>query len=202
MPEASEAVEFVFSIRSPYAYVAARHVLPMVHPETPIRWCPFFPLPEFANFLRTLVPAKVRYNIEDLTRLAKRYGLRFGSPPIEDPDWSIPHAAFLWADRQGDGAGAALGRALLDARWESGEDVTDEDVLRATAHGVGLDGDAVAAASRDEALRAEVTALVKRNYDERGLFGVPMFVLADGQRFWGHDRMMWAIRDGYVRGAE
>jgi 2-hydroxychromene-2-carboxylate isomerase len=45
-------------------------------------------------------------------------------------------------------------------------------------------------------------ARIRQNYEERGIFGVPMFVLPDGARFWGHDRMEWALHHGYVRAAE
>jgi 2-hydroxychromene-2-carboxylate isomerase len=45
-----------------------------------------------------------------------------------------------------------------------------------------------------------LTDRVQRNYDDRGIFGVPMFVLADGKRFSGHDRMEFAIKHGYIAG--
>jgi 2-hydroxychromene-2-carboxylate isomerase len=34
------------------------------------------------------------------------------------------------------------------------------------------------------------------------IFGVPMFVLSSGERFWGHDRMEWALRYGFVKPAD
>ena len=42
-------LEFVFSFRSPYAWIASRHVLPMVHSEVRIRWTPFLPLPSMKD---------------------------------------------------------------------------------------------------------------------------------------------------------
>jgi 2-hydroxychromene-2-carboxylate isomerase len=197
----SDEIEFVFSFRSPFAWIAARHVLPMVHPETTIRWSAFYPLPTFPNFGGTLLPAKARHNVADLLRLAKAYGLRFGQPLLEDPDWSIPHAAFLWAERQG--KGAELATALGDARWEGSEvDIATEPVIHQAVESVGLDPESALAACRDEAFRAELRQLVQSNFDDRDVFGVPMFVLPDGKRFWGHDRMEWAIRHGYVRGRD
>jgi len=59
----SDEIEFVFSFRSPFAWIAARHTLPMVHPDIPIRWTPFLPLPSFPNFGGTMIPAKVRHNL-------------------------------------------------------------------------------------------------------------------------------------------
>lgn len=191
-------IEFVFSLRSPFAWVAARHVLPQVDPAVEIRWCPFYPLPSFRNF-GNLVPARARYNIEDLLRLGEAYGLTFGRPPIDEPDWSIPHAAFVWADRKG--KGAELGRLLLAARWADGKTLASADTIRDAARAADLDPEGAVAASQDEALRSELTAQVQANYDERDIFGVPMFVLPDGKKFWGHDRMEWAIRHGFVPSA-
>ncbi len=192
-----EPVEFLFSFRSPYAWVAARHVLPMVDPQVDVLWRPFYPLPSFRNFDQR-IPGRVRYNIADLLRLTAAYGLEIGRPPIEDPDWSIPHAAFVHAEREG--RGPEFGMALLEQRWGKGEDVASEPIMARTAEAVGLEAEPLLAASRDEALRRELSAQIERNYEEHGLFGVPMFVLAQGDRFWGHDRMEWAIRYGFVPG--
>ncbi len=194
----SGSVEFVFSFRSPYAWIAARRVLPMVHPDTEVRWTPFFPLPSFANF-GNLIPVRARYNIEDLLRLSRAYDLEFGRPPLAEPDWSIPHAAFVHAEREG--CGPEFGLALADSRWHAGEDVASAEVIGKVAESVGLDGDAAVSASSNAGLRARLTEEIEVNYRERGIFGVPMFVLPDGQRFWGHDRMEWALHYGYVPSA-
>ena len=43
-------IEFVFSFRSPYAWIASRRILPVSHPDTELRLIPFYPLPSFGNF--------------------------------------------------------------------------------------------------------------------------------------------------------
>ena len=68
-----------------------------------------------------------------------------------------------------------------------------------TAESVGLDPKGVLAASQNEQLRSKLTARIERDYTERGIFGVPMFITAEGARFWGHDRMEWGLRQGLVR---
>ena len=75
-----EALRFAFSIRSPYAWIAAKRILPEVDSVRPVEWLPFFPLPEFENF-GNLLPTKVRYIIEDLIRLTDAYDLPLGRPP-------------------------------------------------------------------------------------------------------------------------
>lgn len=195
----SESIEFVFSFRSPYSRIAARHILPMLHPDTEVRWIPFYPLPSFQNFGRT-VRAKAWHNLEDILRLAEAYELKIGRPPVDEPDWSLPHTAFLWADRAG--KGPEFGQALGEERRGKGEVLGSDETIRRAAALVDLDPDAVVAAGRDENLQKDLAATIQRNFDERDIFGVPMFILPDGKRFWGHDRMEWAIRYGFVRGAE
>ena len=109
----ADELEFVFSFRSPYAWIAARHILPMVHPGIQIRWTPFLPLPSFANFGGRVVPGKARHNLHDILRLSKAYELNIGRPPVDEPDWFMAHTAFLWADRAG--KGAEFARILIES---------------------------------------------------------------------------------------
>ena len=190
-------LEFVFSLRSPYAWLAARCVVPRVAADVEVRWTPLYPLPEFENFGK-LLPVKVRYLIEDLRRLTQSHDLPLGRPPATEPDWAVPHSAFTFADERG--AGPAFAVALMDARWSRGEDVGSAPALHSAAGAAGLDADAVLTASADPARQQALSERIRRNYDERGIFGVPMFVLADGSRFWGQDRMEWALLHGYVPG--
>jgi 2-hydroxychromene-2-carboxylate isomerase len=191
-------LEFVFSFRSPYAWIASRHVLPMVHPEVRIRWTPFLPLPSFANF-GGVVPAKARHNLQDILRLTEAYGLPVGRPPVDEPDWRLAHTAFLWAEREG--VGPEFGQRLFDERWVESRTVSDADAVSRVATAVGLDAKEAVRAAEDPERQSELVALVQANYDAREIFGVPMFVLPTGERFWGHDRMEWAIRHGFVEGA-
>jgi len=193
-----EELEFVFSYRSPFAWIAAHHVLPLLDPRVKVSFTPFFPLPDFENFEKDLVPPKARHNVRDIVRLCRAYGLRVTRPPLDEDDWSIGHGAFLHAERHGKGPEFAL--AMMDERWTRGSIVSEPDAVARVAGRVGLDEDRARAAAEDPALRSEVTELVRRNYDERDIFGVPMFVLPSGETFWGHHRMEWAIRYGYLPG--
>lgn len=183
--------EFVFSFRSPYAWIAAQCVLPGLPAGTPVRWLPFFPLPEFENFPPPL-PAKLRYLVRDVTRLTKFYGLALKWPSGDDPDWAIPHCAWLHAEAQGRGVPFAL--ALYAARFSRGEDVADPDVLGRAAEVADLDPDPLRAAARDEAGHAALTERIRGDFEQRDIFGVPLFIAPRGSRFWGHDRIDWAIR--------
>ncbi len=187
--------EFVFSFRSPFVWIAARQVLPMIDERVEIRWVPFYPLPTFPNF-GELVPGKARHNVRHLLRLARVYGLRFGQPSIDEPDWLTPHAAFVAAENAG--CGPAFGLAMLDLRWQEGATTGDERTIRRAAESAGADPDEIVAGSRDESLRSTLVESIQSNYDDRGIFGVPMLILPDDSRFWGQDTMEWALRHGFV----
>ena len=195
----AEELEFVFSFRSPYAWIAARHVLPQVHPDTRVRWTPFLPLPSFPNFSGSIIPAKARHNVQDILRLTRAYDLSVGRPPVDEPDWKLAHAAFLWADRQG--AGPAFAAALMEERWCRSQIISAPDAIARIGATIGVDPREIVSAASSDALQSELITLVQTNYDERDIFGVPMFILPSGEHFWGHDRMEWALRHGFVRAA-
>lgn len=191
----SEPLEFVFSLRSPYAWIAARHVLPQLGDAFEIRWHPFFPLPSFTNF-PGLIPHKQRYLIKDVTRLTDLYGMKLRWPKPSDPSWAVPHAAFVQANLRGRGPRLAL--ALFEERFGRGEDVASAKVIRRAAESVGLDAEEILAASHDAKLHEQLVKDIEYDYTERGIFGVPMLIKPDGDRFWGHDRIEWAVRGGRV----
>jgi 2-hydroxychromene-2-carboxylate isomerase len=174
-------------------------VLPKLPPELPVRWRPFFPLPSFSNFPE-LVEGKRRYLIRDVVRLTKHYGVGLQFPRRDDVDWTAPHAAFLAAEERGRGPAFAL--AVYEARFGRGEHVEDRDVLARAAEAAQLDPSPILAAAADAARRRALADEVQRAFDEDGVFGVPTLILPDGTRFWGHDRMEQAIREGWITAAE
>lgn len=191
----ADSLDFVFSFRSPYSWLAARYVLPKLPAGTPIRWRPFFPLPTFTNF-PPLIEGKVKYLVRDVVRLARHYGAELEFPKVDDPDWTIPHVAFLEADARGRGRDFAL--AVYAARWSRGENVGELDVIARAAEEASLDPAPILAAGEDTQRREALRAEVQRAYDEDGIFGVPTLILPRGTRFWGHDRIEMAIREGWI----
>jgi len=193
-----DTAQFVFSFRSPYAWIAARWVLPQLSPELELQWRPFFPLPSFSNFPPPL-DAKTQYLVRDVVRLVRHYGGDVSFPSAHDPNWALPHCAFLEADARGKGREFAL--AVWDARFGKGHDVGEPEVVARAAESVGLDVQAILDAALDEAHQRELVSRVQRDYDEAGIFGVPTLILPRGSRYWGHDRIEWAIREGRLPAA-
>jgi 2-hydroxychromene-2-carboxylate isomerase len=192
----SPSLDFVFSFRSPYAWLAARFVIPKLPSDLEVRWVPFFPLATFENFAKPPIEAKFKYLIRDVVRLADHYGAKLSFPPRDDPNWAIPHAAFVEADRAGKGRAFAL--AVFEARWSRGEDVADLAVLARAAELAGLGPDSIVAAAVNEEKQRAVTADIQKRFDDEGIFGVPMLLMPRGTRYWGHDRIEWAIDKGLV----
>lgn len=130
-------------------------------------------------------PVKRRYTIHDVARCARRLGLSLVGPP-EHPFRSLAALRVATLHRNAP-ALPALCRALADAAWSRGLDLTQFPVLERVVAEVGLD-------ARDLERRAgavEVKEALRRSTAEAvglGVFGVPSFV-HDGRLFWGHDRL-------------
>jgi len=188
-----DTIEFVFSFRSPYSWLAARCLVPKLADPGSVQWTPFYPLPSFTNF-PPIIEAKTRYLVRDVLRLAEFHGLSVRFPTIDDPNWALPHVGFLEAVELG--RGPEFGLAIYAARWERGENVGDPDVVGKAAESVGLDASVILAAALDPERQQALTSQVQRDYDERGIFGVPTLIMPRGTRYWGHDRIEWALREG------
>jgi 2-hydroxychromene-2-carboxylate isomerase len=130
-------------------------------------------------------PFKRRYMFQDVRRLAASYGLHLRWPIDHDPDWSLPHLAYLHARERG--RGDEFFRAVFAARFERAANVFDPDVLRALAVECGLDPAEQAAALADGRHRDTVLALFEQAAEDQ-VFGWPFFVVGR-HRFWGHDRL-------------
>ena len=122
------------------------------------------------------------------------------SVPLPPEDWDTPSKALLYAIQRG--KGWAFAEAMCEARWAPGSsgykgkraNIQDPATIAAIADSVGLDGTAcVEAAKHSKELEAETNAIVAQSEADQ-VFGFPFFVTADGQRFWGNDRLPWLLR--------
>lgn len=187
---------FYFSFKSPFNWMAS-HRLEQLWPT----WHDDFELvPYFEPDDRTwavlaergidlhyvdMSKAKHLYILQDTKRLAAKHGLTMKWPIDQNPWWLLPHYAYLAARR--DGQGKELYWALLEARWERGENICDAEVVQRVADSVGLDGEALVTASEDPELYEEgIQALGSAYMDD--VFGVPFFKMGP-HRFWGLDRV-------------
>jgi 2-hydroxychromene-2-carboxylate isomerase len=185
-----------FSFRSPYTWLAVerlRRSLPDIH-----RWLEFIPYwdpdGQTEQALRArgsgfhyvqMSKAKHRYMLYDTRRLTQRLGLSVAWPVDVSPWWEVPHLAWLKARELG--LAEPFFDAVMAARWGSGQDVCNLDVVRALGTSIGADGDVLAAAAQDPRMRAAGVACLADAYDD-DIFGVPYFRIGR-HRFWGYDRV-------------
>lgn len=188
--------KFYFSFHSPYSWMVSR-LLRERCPEAleAVEYIPYF-FPDKLTLdaidergievhYTSMSKAKHLYILQDTKRLAARFGLRMTWPVDRDPWWVLPHHAWLAARRTGDEK--TVYWALLDARWDRGEDICDRDTVIRILDDAGLDGQLLAAAPEDEELRKQgIDGLESAYLDDA--FGVPYFKIGP-HRFWGLDRL-------------
>lgn len=175
---------FVYlNFRSPYGYLASKHLFDLLDAyDVTLQWRPLGGWDGRSNPERA--KKKLPLTRQDVTRWARRMQIPFGAPPITT-DPTRAGAASLYAEEQGRLKDYVI--AILHAEWGEGRDIGDAAVLRDVATEIGLDADALLAAADDPARQKKLVD----NWieaDEKGVFGVPTFIIGD-QIFWGQDRM-------------
>ena len=180
-----ETVDFYFSYRSPYSYLAAPRVFRL--PErfrVAVRWRGVLPMVERGE---TLSQAKSLHILRDCRREAKRLRMRFG--PMRDPLGAGVHRCLAITERaQQLGLEVApLVLRLSRAIWAEAADVCKDDVLESLVRSAGLSWSQLRGALADESL----TKVFEDNrvaLAEAGHWGVPTLVYRT-EPFWGQDRI-------------
>ncbi|GIK99774.1 MAG: 2-hydroxychromene-2-carboxylate isomerase [Alphaproteobacteria bacterium] len=184
-------LDFYFDFSSPYGYFASKRIdeIGRRHGRE-VTWRPFLLGVAFKTTGQTPLveqPLRGDYHRHDFERTARRYKLPFRMPE-SFPFASLAAArAYYWLADRDPGAAKGLARAVYDAVFGEGRDVTKAEAVADIAARLGVDRAALLAAVDDpavkERLKAETEAAVRR-----GVFGSP-FVLVDGEPFWGSDRL-------------
>jgi 2-hydroxychromene-2-carboxylate isomerase len=187
-------VRFFFGIGSRYSYLAATQV-PRLAVETGARfeWRAVHSPELIASSGPDPFRAESRrgqyngsYRTLDATRWARFYGVAYNEPPWAEIDWRLMALGAVAADTMGAGEGFAS--SLLRACFAEGRAPRNPETLAKLAEAVGLPAqefsDAVASPSTAERHRENLQSALAA-----GAFGVPSFVLDDGQLFWGQDRL-------------
>lgn len=190
------AIEFWYEFASTYSYLSAMRIeTAAARAHLRILWRPFLLGPIFRKSgwetsPFNLLPAKGRYMWRDMERQSERYGLPF-SAPAPFPQNSLLAARIARAGQDEPWIGAFT-RAVFMAEFGAGSDISDEGLLAGCLMEAGADATHVLAAAQSQenkdALRSSVGEA-----ENRGIFGAPSFVLADGDLFWGDDRLDQAL---------
>lgn len=187
-------VDFWFSIGSPYTFLAVMRLTRVAESAgVEVRWKPFD--------LRAIQaeandgpfadkPLKAAYMWRDIERRAARFGLPLRLPiPYPLEDLAQANRVAVFAAKQGWCSAYAV---ATYRRWfVDREPAGSEPNISASIEEAGQDPVRVLKQASTGAV-AEALNAATREAKEIGIFGSPSFV-ADGELFWGHDRLEDAI---------
>jgi 2-hydroxychromene-2-carboxylate isomerase len=185
-------VDYYLSTLSPFAYLAGTRLEDIAarHGATVI----YKPLDVLALFARTggqapadRHPSRLAYRAQELPRQARKQGLQLDPQPRYWPTNAAPSSyAIIAAQQAGGGHMGQLVHGILRACWAEEQNIAEDHVIRSCLEKAGFDpgladsgllsGAETYAANLEEAVAA-------------GVFGVPFYVVDDGQMFWGQDRL-------------
>lgn len=184
-------IDYYLSTLSPFVYlagtrpaeIAARHGATIT----------YRPVDTTALFARTGgLPLAQRhesrraYRLQELRRQAARAGLPLNPQPMFWPVNAAPSAYALIAAQAAGGDVGALVHGFGRAVWAENRDISEDDVISDLLEASGFE--------RKLALTGMLAGAetYARNLEDAvaaGVFGVPFFVVDDGEMFWGQDRL-------------
>jgi 2-hydroxychromene-2-carboxylate isomerase len=184
-------IDFYFEFSSPYGYIASCLAEDLEERTgRPVRWRATLLGPVFkitGQSPLTEVPMKGEYSKRDFSRSARLHGVPFTYPPKFPIGTIAALRAFYWASDRDPGSARTLAKALYREYFAAGRDISAPAVVIEVAREAGLDGEALARALEDPALKERAKREVEGAI-AAGVFGSPFFI-ADGEPFWGVDRI-------------
>jgi 2-hydroxychromene-2-carboxylate isomerase len=177
-------VDFFYSFRSPYSYLAAPRAFALADRYgVEVAFHGVIPMVMRGQ---SVPREKGLHTLRDVAREADRLGLPFGR--IHDPVGAGAMRCLLVAQHAVD-AGREREFVLSAGRgiWSEAVEVASDTGLRLVCERAGLDWVACAAALDDPALRERVHADTAA-LEALGHWGVPVLVVGD-ELFWGQDRI-------------
>lgn len=189
-------LEFWFDFASPYAYMSAGRIDDwMSSAGIKVRWMPFLLGPVFKKqgwqtSPFNLYPLKGKYMWRDIERLSHRYSVCFKRPD-KFPQHSLLATRVATVGCDEDWLPAFCKR-VFHKEFVSGHDISDRKTVVNALEGL-VD-------KPGNWMRRVVTGKTKKalldrgtEAERKGIFGAPSFVTADGELFWGDDRLEHSI---------
>jgi 2-hydroxychromene-2-carboxylate isomerase len=191
-PAMSRAIDYYFSLVSPWAYIGHRHFLDIARRHAArVVYKPVQLNEVFAQTgglpLARRHPARQAYRMMDLQRWREKRGLAFHLRPQHWPfDADLANCAVEALAASGADPADFVQRAFAGV-WEAQRDLADRAVVAELLRAAGLSPDSILAQVDSESIRGSY----ERNRLDAiatGVFGSPAYVL-DGEIFWGQDRL-------------
>jgi 2-hydroxychromene-2-carboxylate isomerase len=192
---ARPVLDFWFDFASTYSYPSAMRMRPLADAAgVDVRFRPFLLGPIFkAQGWETspfnLYPAKGRNMWRDLERLCADLSLPFVRPdPFPQNSLLAARVALaVPATKRED-----FSSAIFRMEFAEGRRIDQPDTIGTILTGLDTDPAALLAAAQTDAIKDKLrseTAEAQR----LGVFGAPTFITADGELFWGNDRLERAL---------
>src|SRR6266436_3367003 len=196
-------LDFWFDFASTYSYLAAMRIGPLAEEvSVRVRFRPFLLGPIFkAQGWDTspfnLYPAKGPYMWGDLERLCADLSLPFRQPEtFPQPSLLAARVALMGL---AESWGEEFCRAVFRAEFGEAGRIDDIATIARLLTPFGVDPDDVLAKAQSEPIKTQLRDETQAA-QQLGIFGAPSFVTADGELFWGNDRLeqalAWATRAG------
>jgi 2-hydroxychromene-2-carboxylate isomerase len=193
---ASPALDFWFDFASTYSYPATMRIRALsdavgvnVH-FRPFVLGPIFAAQGWTTSPFNLYPAKGRNMWRDLERICADLGL-----PLQRPE-PFPQNSLLAARLALVGLSETWGedfcRAVYQAEFGGGKRIDDPQTMRAILSDLKVDPEAALTAAQSSPNKDKLRAQTEEA-QKLGIFGAPSFTTADGELFWGNDRLETAL---------
>ena len=187
----SAAMDFYFEFASPYGYFASKKIDALAAKYgRDVVWRPIMLGAVFkVTGARPLgqIPMRTEYFHRDLPRSATYYDVPFVQPEKVPMNSLAASRAFYWLDENDADLAKRLARAVYDAHWGEGRDLSPPEAVAAVAAPLGVDADALLAGIQDPAIKAKLKDATDASI-ARGVFGSP-YIIVDDEPFWGADRL-------------
>ena len=205
---AGAALNFWFDFASTYSYLAAARLRPLAQAAgvrvnfRPFLLGPIFKAQGWDTSPFNLYPAKGRHMWRDLERLCADLSL-----PLRRPD-PFPQLSLLaarvalvgLAETPGEDTwGEDFCLAVFRAEFGEGRRIDDAATIGDLLTSLKVDAAKAIEAAQSNEIKARLRAQTEAA-QQLGIFGAPTFTTADGELFWGNDRLeralRWAARGG------
>ncbi len=184
-------IEFFFDFSSPYGYFCSKQIdaLAAQFGRT-VCWRPYLmgavmKVTERKPLVQ--IPMVNEYSLHDLERTARFFQIPFKLPSKFPVATIAPCRAYYWLNQRDSEQAKALAQAMFSAYFVHDELISQPAVVVAIGERNGLDADELSAALADEEVK-QLLRTATDNAIEKKIFGSP-FVVVDGEKFWGHDRL-------------
>jgi 2-hydroxychromene-2-carboxylate isomerase len=194
-------LDFWFDFASTYSYPAAMRIGPLADQMgvavsfRPFLLGPIFKAQGWPTSPFNLYPAKGAHMWRDLERLCADLSLPFRRPdPFPQNSVLAARVALVGLAQ---GWGEDFCRAVYRAEFGEGRQIDDATVVGDILNSLKIDAQPVLEAAQANETKSELRLQTERA-QQLGIFGAPSFTAADGELFWGNDRLeralVWAKR--------